>query len=55
MSNNEFKNKIDKLWLSFHAGGVANPLTVIEQITFLMFVRLMDITDSRNQRRDERL
>ena len=55
MGNTEFKSRIDDLWLRFHAGGVANPLTVIEQITFLMFVRLMDITDSRNQRRDERL
>ena len=55
MGNTEFKSRIDNLWLRFHAGGVANPLTVIEQITFLMFVRLMDITDSRNQRRDERL
>ena len=36
------KNKIDKIWTDIWAGGIANPLTVIEQLTYLMFVRSLD-------------
>jgi type I restriction enzyme M protein len=54
MITGELKNKIDKLWLEFHQGGIANPLTVIEQITFLMFARLLDIHESRDEKRAAR-
>ena len=33
------------------AGGIANPITVIEQITFLIFLRLLDIEESRKEKR----
>ena len=33
------KNKIDKIWTDIWAGGITNPLTVIEQLTYLMFIR----------------
>ncbi len=36
------KNKIDKIWTDIWAGGITNPLTVIEQLTYLMFVRSLD-------------
>lgn len=36
------KNKIDKIWTDIWAGGITNPLTVIEQITYLMFIRSLD-------------
>ncbi len=36
------KNKVDKIWLDIFAGGIANPLTVIEQLTYLMFIRSLD-------------
>ena len=36
------KNKIDKIWTDIWAGGIANPLTVIEQLTYLMFIRSLD-------------
>ena len=36
------KNKIDKIWENIWAGGITNPLTVIEQLTYLMFVRSLD-------------
>ena len=36
MITGSLKSKIDKLWLEFWAGGITNPLTVIEQISFLM-------------------
>ena len=49
------KSKIDALWLEFHSGGITNPITVIEQISYLMFARLLDITESRNEKRATRL
>lgn len=36
------KNKIDKIWTDTWAGGITNPLTVIEQLTYLMFIRSLD-------------
>ena len=50
-----YRNKIDALWLDFHSGGITNPITVIEQISYLMFARLLDITESRNEKRAGRL
>ncbi len=49
------KSKIDALWLDFHSGGITNPITVIEQISYLMFARLLDLTESRNEKRAGRL
>ena len=48
-SNQSIKDDINNLWLEFHTGGVTNPLTVIEQITYLMFSRLLDIQETRNK------
>ena len=42
MITGAIKNKIDKIWLDIAAGGVTNPLTVIEQLTYLMFIRSLD-------------
>ena len=36
------KNKIDKIWTDIWAGGITNPLTVIEQLTYLIFIRSLD-------------
>ena len=41
------RNKIDGLWEIFWTGGLTNPLDVIEQITYLMFVRDLDEADDR--------
>ena len=49
------RSKIDALWLDFHSGGITNPITVIEQISYLMFARLLDISESRNEKRASRL
>lgn len=51
MITGELKNKIDGLWDVFAAGGLVNPLDVIEQITYLMFIR--DLDDSDNTRSKE--
>jgi type I restriction enzyme M protein len=50
-----YKSKIDALWLDFHSGGITNPITVIEQISYLMFARLLDISESREEKRAARL
>jgi type I restriction enzyme M protein len=50
MITGELRNRIDKLWEEFWTGGITNPLTVIEQITFLMFCRLLDIAETRNEK-----
>lgn len=42
MITGEIKSKIDKIWNTFWTGGIANPLTVIEQFTFLLFIRRLD-------------
>ena len=46
MITGEIKNKIDGLWDIFASGGIVNPLDVIEQITYLMFIRDLDDTDN---------
>lgn len=51
MITGELRSRIDKLWEEFWTGGIANPLTVIEQITFLMFSRLLDMNETRNERK----
>ena len=51
MITGELKNKIDSLWNIFWTGGLTNPLEVIEQMTYLMFIR--DLDDSDNLRAKE--
>ena len=46
MITGELKNRIDGLWDVFAAGGLVNPLDVIEQVTYLMFIRDLDDTDN---------
>jgi len=46
MITGELKNKIDALWDVFASGGLVNPLDVIEQITYLMFIHDLDDTDN---------
>ena len=51
MITGELKNKIDSLWDIFASGGLVNPLEVIEQITYLMFIH--DLDDADNTRAKE--
>lgn len=50
MITGELKNKIDSLWDTFAAGGLVNPLEVIEQITYLMFIRDLDDMDNKREK-----
>jgi len=43
----EIKNKVDKIWEIFWTGGITNPLSVIEQITYLLFIKSLD--DKQNE------
>lgn len=42
MVTGAIKNKVDKIWTDIWAGGITNPITVIEQLTYLMFIRSLD-------------
>lgn len=42
MLTGELKSKIDRVWEAFWTGGLSNPLTVIEQMTYLLFIRRLD-------------
>lgn len=51
MITGPLRSKIDKLWEEFWTGGITNPLTVIEQISFLMFARLLDMRESTEEKK----
>jgi len=42
MLTGEIRNKVDQIWNAFWSGGVSNPLSVIEQITYLLFIKRLD-------------
>ena len=47
MLTGELKNKIDMIWEMFWTGGITNPLDVVEQMTYLMFIHDLDETDAK--------
>ena len=49
MLTGEIRNKVDKIWSDIWAGGISNPLTVIEQLTYLMFIRSLDEKELENE------
>ncbi len=49
MITGAIKNKVDKIWTDIWAGGITNPLTVIEQLTYLMFIRSLDEKEMENE------
>lgn len=50
MITGQLKNKIDTLWDVFATGGLTNPLEVIEQITYLMFIHDLDESDNKKSK-----
>jgi type I restriction enzyme M protein len=42
MLTGDIRNQVDTIWNSFWTGGISNPLEVIEQITYLLFLRRLD-------------
>ena len=51
MITGPLRSKIDKLWEEFWTGGITNPLTVIEQVSYLMFARLLDDSETKEEKR----
>lgn len=50
LNNATIKALIDKLWNNFWSGGISNPLTAIEQITYLIFMKRLDDMESKKER-----
>ena len=49
MLTGEIRNKVDKIWTDIWAGGITNPITVIEQLTYLIFIRSLDEKELENE------
>jgi type I restriction enzyme M protein len=54
MLTGDIRNQIDQIWNSFWTGGISNPLEVIEQITYLLFIRRLDELHTLEERRAAR-
>ncbi|WP_091458735.1 type I restriction-modification system subunit M [Micromonospora inyonensis] len=54
MITGELKSKIDRVWDAFWSGGISNPLEVIEQITYLLFIKRLDEIETRERKKAER-
>jgi type I restriction enzyme M protein len=50
----ELRNKIDGIWNAFWSGGIANPLEVLEQLTYLLFIRRLDELETLEERKAQR-
>lgn len=55
MLTGKIRTDIDKLWEKFWTGGITNPLTVIEQISYLMFSRMLDMQEDVAERKANRM
>lgn len=55
MVTGDIRNRIDQIWNAFWAGGIANPLEVIEQITYLLFIRRLDDLQTLEENKANRL
>lgn len=50
MITGDLKSQVDKIWDNFWTGGISNPLTVIEQFTFLLFLKRLDDEQIRKEK-----
>ncbi|TDB78488.1 class I SAM-dependent DNA methyltransferase [Micromonospora sp. KC723] len=55
MITGELKSKIDRVWDAFWSGGISNPLEVIEQITYLLFIKRLDDLHTLEENKANRL
>lgn len=55
MITGELRSKVDRIWDAFWSGGIANPLEVMEQITYLLFIRRLDDLQTAKENRANRL
>lgn len=55
MITGELKSQVDRLWDTFWSGGISNPLSVIEQISYLLFIKRLDDLELAQEKRANRL
>lgn len=55
MITGELKQQIDAIWNTFWTGGISNTITIVEQLTYLIFIKDLDETETRNERMSKRL
>lgn len=55
MITGEIRGQVDRIWDSFWSGGISNPMEVIEQITYLLFIRRLDDLHTLEENRANRL
>jgi len=55
MITGEMKSKVDRLWTTFWNNGISNPLSVIEQISYLLFIKRLDDLELTKERKAQRL
>lgn len=51
MITGQLKTQIDAIWTIFWTGGVPNTITIVEQLTYLIFIKDLDETETRNERK----
>lgn len=55
MITGQLKSQIDQIWNTFWTGGISNTITIVEQLTYLIFIKDLDETETRNERMAKRL
>lgn len=54
MITGELKSKVDRIWDTMWSGGISNPLSVIEQLTYLLFIKRLDEIQTRKENKAAR-
>ncbi len=54
MITGELKSQIDQIWNTFWTGGITNTITIVEQLTYLIFIKDLDETETRNELKAKR-
>lgn len=55
MITGDIKNQVDQIWNAFWSGGISNPLEVIEQMTYLLFIKRLDELQTVQEKKASRL
>ena len=50
----EIKSQVDKVWNTFWTGGISNPIEIIEQVTYLLFLKRLDKAQTRTEKQTVR-
>jgi type I restriction enzyme M protein len=54
MITGQLKSQIDQIWNTFWTGGISNTITIVEQLTYLIFIKDLDETETRNELKAKR-